>query len=40
MKNENGRIMHLAPGEVLPGYENLRPVPDKYIDELKTLRER
>lgn len=37
MKNENGRIIHLAPGEVLPGYENLLPVPDKYIDELKSL---
>ncbi|MEL8460172.1 YkgJ family cysteine cluster protein [Escherichia coli] len=30
-------VIHLAPGETLPGYTNLKPVPDKYFDELKAL---
>ncbi|HFE8748666.1 TPA: hypothetical protein ACGAQ2_004783 [Klebsiella pneumoniae] len=30
-------VIHLEPGETLPGYTNLKPVPDKYFDELKAL---
>lgn len=30
-------VIHLEPGETLPGYSNLKPVPDKYFDELKAL---
>ncbi len=29
-------VIHGA-GETLPGYTNLKPVPDKYFDELKAL---
>lgn len=30
-------VIHLEPGETLPGYTNLKPVPDKYLNELKAL---
>lgn len=30
-------VIHLEPGETLPGHTNLKPVPDKYFDELKAL---
>ncbi len=30
-------VIHLEPCETLPGYTNLKPVPDKYFDELKAL---
>lgn len=30
-------VIHLEPGDTLPGHTNLKPVPDKYLDELKAL---
>lgn len=30
-------VIHLELGETLPGYTSLKPVPDKYFDELKAL---
>ena len=40
MEIKPNSVIHLEPGESLPGYSNLKPVPDKYIDELKTLLDR
>ncbi|MDQ9126815.1 YkgJ family cysteine cluster protein [Serratia fonticola] len=37
MEIKPNSIIHLEPGEAMPGYGKLRPVPDKYINELKSL---
>lgn len=33
-------VIHLEPGESLSGYPDLKPVPDKYIADLKSLIDR
>ncbi|CAH0300412.1 hypothetical protein SRABI13_04367 [Erwinia aphidicola] len=37
MEIKPNSVIYLKPGETLPGHTNLRPVPDRYIDELQRL---
>ncbi|STO53359.1 Flagellin N-methylase [Escherichia coli] len=37
MKIQPDSVIRLEPDEKLPGYSSLKPVPDKYFDELKAL---
>ncbi|MGN2498837.1 YkgJ family cysteine cluster protein [Serratia nevei] len=34
---ENDKVIHLEPGETLPGYKHIKPVPEKYISQMKGL---
>lgn len=37
MDFKSNEVIHIEPGEMLPGYKNLRPVPERYIEELNDL---